>query len=102
MSQISQQIIDQTQEYGAKNYQPLPVVVSHAKGVWIEDPEGNRYIDMLSYYSALNQGHRHPRIIEALKKQADAVTLTSRGFHNDQLGHWYEKIRTRTTKDRTQ
>ncbi|HLR65793.1 ornithine--oxo-acid transaminase [Virgibacillus alimentarius] len=99
MSQISQQIIDQTQEYGAKNYHPLPVVVSHAKGVWIEDPEGNRYMDMLSSYSALNQGHRHPRIIEALKKQADAVTLTSRAFHNDQLGPWYEKICKLTNKD---
>ncbi|WP_100011436.1 ornithine--oxo-acid transaminase [Lentibacillus sediminis] len=95
----SQEIIDQTQEYGAKNYHPLPVVITKAEGVWVEDPEGNRYMDMLSSYSALNQGHRHPRIIDALKKQADAVTLTSRAFHNDQLGPWYEKICKLTNKE---
>ncbi|GAQ19649.1 ornithine aminotransferase [Oceanobacillus picturae] len=95
----SQEIIDQTQEYGAKNYHPLPVVISHAEGVWVEDPEGNRYMDMLSAYSAVNQGHRHPKIIEALKQQADSVTLTSRAFHNDQLGPWYEKICKLTNKE---
>ncbi|WP_060680570.1 ornithine--oxo-acid transaminase [Virgibacillus halodenitrificans] len=94
-----QEIIDQTQEYGAKNYHPLPVVVAKAEGVWVEDPEGNRYMDMLSAYSAVNQGHRHPRIIDALKNQADAVTLTSRAFHNDQLGPWYEKICKLTNKE---
>ncbi|WP_430787737.1 ornithine--oxo-acid transaminase [Virgibacillus flavescens] len=99
MSKSSQQIIDQTQEYGAKNYHPLPVVISKAEGVWVEDPEGNRYMDMLSAYSAVNQGHRHPKIIAALKKQADAVTLTSRAFHNDQLGPWYEKICKLTNKE---
>ncbi len=98
-TKTSQQIIDQTQEYGAKNYHPLPVVVAKAEGVWVEDPEGNRYMDMLSAYSAVNQGHRHPRIIKALKDQADAVTLTSRAFHNDQLGPWYEKICKLTNKD---
>ncbi|WP_164669529.1 ornithine--oxo-acid transaminase [Virgibacillus doumboii] len=99
MVQNSQQIIDQTQEYGAKNYHPLPVVISKAEGVWVEDPEGNRYMDMLSAYSAVNQGHRHPKIIDALKNQADAVTLTSRAFHNDQLGPWYEKICKMTNKE---
>lgn len=99
MSETSQQIIDQTQEYGAKNYHPLPVVVAKAEGVWVEDPEGNRYMDMLSAYSAINLGHRHPKVIDALKKQADAVTLTSRAFHNDQLGPWYEKICKLTNKD---
>src|SRR5690625_2569354 len=99
MSQTSQQIIDQTQAYGAKNYHPLPVVVAKAEGVWVEDPEGNRYMDMLSAYSVVNQGHRHPKVIDALKKQADAVTLTSRAFHNDQLGPWYEKICKLTNKD---
>ncbi|MBP1947282.1 ornithine--oxo-acid transaminase [Virgibacillus litoralis] len=101
MVQNSQQIIDQTQEYGAKNYHPLPVVISKAEGVWVEDPEGNRYMDMLSAYSAVNQGHRHPKIIDALKKQADQVTLTSRAFHNDQLGPWYEKICKLTNKEMT-
>ncbi|HLS60522.1 MAG TPA: ornithine--oxo-acid transaminase [Virgibacillus sp.] len=99
MVQNSEQIIAQTEEYGAKNYHPLPVVIQDAKGVWIEDPEGNRYMDMLSAYSAVNQGHCHPKIIAALKKQADAVTLTSRAFHNDQLGPWYEKICQLTNKD---
>lgn len=101
MANTSQEIIDQTQEYGAKNYHPLPVVINKAEGVWVEDPEGNRYMDMLSSYSALNQGHRHPKIIDALKKQADAVTLTSRAFHNDQLGPWYEKICKLTNKEMT-
>lgn len=88
----SKDIIQQTKTYGARNYYPLPVVVSKAEGVWVEDPEGNRYMDMLSAYSAVNQGHRHPKIIQALKEQADKVTLTSRAFHNDQLGPWYEKV----------
>ncbi|MBM7648480.1 ornithine--oxo-acid transaminase [Bacillus ectoiniformans] len=91
MSQ-SKQIIDQTEQYGANNYHPLPIVISEAQGVWVQDPEGNKYMDMLSAYSAVNQGHRHPKIIQALKDQADRVTLTSRAFHNDQLGPWYEKI----------
>ncbi|UFU00531.1 ornithine--oxo-acid transaminase [Radiobacillus kanasensis] len=97
----SQEIIDQTQEFGAKNYHPLPIVVSKAEGVWVEDPEGNRYMDMLSAYSAVNQGHRHPKIIQALKDQADRVTLTSRAFHNDQLGPWYEKVCKLTNKEMT-
>lgn len=88
----SQQIIQQTEQYGARNYLPLPIVISKAKGIWVEDPEGNRYLDMLSAYSAVNQGHCHPKIIKALKDQADKVTLTSRAFHNDQLGPWYEKV----------
>jgi ornithine--oxo-acid transaminase len=99
MSGNSQSIIDQTQEYGANNYHPLPIVISEAEGVWVKDPEGNKYMDMLSAYSAVNQGHRHPKIIQALKDQADRVTLTSRAFHNDQLGPWYEKICKLTNKD---
>ncbi|MFS3914909.1 ornithine--oxo-acid transaminase [Bacillus australimaris] len=93
------ELIQQTEQYGAANYHPLPIVISQAEGVWVTDPEGNRYMDMLSAYSAVNQGHRHPRIIEALKKQADRVTLTSRAFHNDQLGPWYEKICQLTNKE---
>ncbi|MBG9912011.1 ornithine--oxo-acid aminotransferase [Bacillus xiamenensis] len=93
------ELIQQTEQYGAANYHPLPIVISEAEGVWVTDPEGNRYMDMLSAYSAVNQGHRHPRIIEALKTQADRVTLTSRAFHNDQLGPWYEKICKLTNKD---
>lgn len=98
-TQKSQNIIEQTEKYGAHNYHPLPIVVSRAEGVWVEDPEGNKYMDMLSAYSAVNQGHRHPKIIQALKDQADRVTLTSRAFHNDQLGPWYEKVCKLTNKD---
>ncbi|MFC0477216.1 ornithine--oxo-acid transaminase [Robertmurraya beringensis] len=92
-------IIAQTQKFGANNYHPLPIVIEKAEGVWVENPEGDRYMDMLSAYSAVNQGHRHPKIIQALKTQADKVTLTSRAFHNDQLGPWYEKICKITKKD---
>lgn len=99
MVKTSQSVIDLTEQYGANNYHPLPVVISKAEGIWVEDLEGNRYMDMLSAYSAVNQGHRHPKIIQALKDQADKVTLTSRAFHNDQLGPWYEKICKLTNKD---
>jgi ornithine--oxo-acid transaminase len=92
-------IIEQTKKFGAPNYHPLPIVISKAEGVWVEDPEGNKYMDMLSAYSALNQGHRHPKIIGALKEQADKVTLTSRAFHNDQLGLFYEKLSMLTGKN---
>ena len=95
----SEQIIEQKDRFGAHNYHPLPVVISEAEGVWVKDPEGNKYMDMLSAYSAVNQGHRHPKIIEALKQQADRVTLTSRAFHNDQLGPWFEKVCQLTNKD---
>ncbi|MFL6557967.1 MAG: ornithine--oxo-acid transaminase [Bacillus sp. (in: firmicutes)] len=92
-------VIAQTEKYGANNYHPLPIVITRAEGVWVEDPEGNKYMDMLSAYSAVNQGHRHPKIIQALKDQADKVTLTSRAFHNDQLGPWYEKVCQLTKKE---
>lgn len=95
----SEALIQQSEQFGANNYFPLPIVISEAEGVWVKDPEGNKYMDMLSAYSAVNQGHRHPRIISALKAQADRVTLTSRAFHNDQLGPWYEKICKLTNKD---
>jgi len=89
---ISKEIIQQTEKYSAHNYNPLPVVISKAKGVWVEDPEGNRYMDMLSAYSAVSQGHGHPRIIAALKDQAELSTLTSRAFHNDKLGPFCQKL----------
>lgn len=95
----SEELIVQTEKYGAHNYHPLPIVISEADGVWVKNPEGKKYMDMLSAYSAVNQGHRHPKIIQALKDQADRVTLTSRAFHNDQLGPWYEKVCELTKKD---
>lgn len=96
----SEKIIELTNHYGAHNYVPLPIVVSEAEGIWVTDPEGNKYIDMLSAYSAVNQGHRHPKIIQALKHQADRVTLVSRAFHSDNLGEWYEKICKLAGKDK--
>ena len=99
MTKVTDEIIHQTEQFGARNYLPLPIVIHKAEGIWVEDPEGNRYMDLLSAYSAVNQGHRHPKIIQALKDQADKVTLTSRAFHNDQLGPWYEKICQITNKD---
>lgn len=96
---VTNNVIEKTKKYGANNYHPLPIVISKAEGVWVEDPEGNKYMDMLSAYSSLNQGHRHPKIVEALKAQADRVTLTSRAFHSDQLGPWYEKVAGLTQKE---
>lgn len=96
---VSEKIIKQTDKYGANNYHPLPIVISEAEGVWVKDPEGNKYMDMLAAYSAVNQGHRHPKIINALKEQADRVTLTSRAFHNAELGPWYEKVCKLSGKD---
>ena len=95
----SKDIIQQTDQFGAHNYHPLPIVLEKGEGVWVEDLEGNRYLDMLSAYSALNQGHRHPKIIEALKNQADRITLTSRAFHHDLLGPWYKQICDLTKKE---
>lgn len=92
-------LIQLTEEHGARNYHPLPIVISKGEGVWVEDADGNRYMDMLSAYSALNHGHRHPKLIQALKEQADKITLTSRAFHNDQLGHFYQKVAQLTGKD---
>ena len=82
--------LDET--YGAHNYHPLPVVISKAKGVWVWDVEGKKYIDMLSSYSAINQGHLHPRIVKAAKDQMDRVTLTSRAFCNDRMGPFLKKL----------
>ncbi len=95
----SKRIIETTEKIGAKNYHPLPIVIAEGKGAWVKDPEGNRYLDMLSAYSAVNQGHCHPKIINALKTQADKITLTSRAFHNDQLAPFYEKVAELTGKN---
>lgn len=80
------------EEYGAHNYCPLDVVLTRGEGVWVWDVEGKRYLDCLSAYSALNQGHCHPRIVQAMKDQASRLTLTSRAFRNDQLGLFYQQL----------
>ena len=87
----SKELIEIEEKYGAHNYHPLPVVLSKGEGVHIWDVEGKQYFDFLSAYSAVNQGHCHPKIIKALTDQASTLTLTSRAFHNDILGH-YEKF----------
>lgn len=87
----SQQFIDLENKYGAHNYHPLPVVLARGEGVYVWDVEGKKYYDFLSAYSAVNQGHCHPKIINAMVKQAQTLTLTSRAFFNDVLGN-YEKF----------
>ena len=79
-------LLHSAERWCARNYEPLPVVLDRGEGVWVWDVRGNRYLDMLSAYSALNQGHRHPRIVEAAHRQLERLTLTSRAFHNDQMG----------------
>src|SRR3989337_1477132 len=88
----SQELIEIEEKYGAHNYHPLDVVIERGEGVWVYDVEGNKYLDCLSAYSALNQGHVHPRILNALIKQAEKVTLTSRAFRNDQLPLFYKEL----------
>lgn len=88
----SQYYIDLESAYGAHNYHPIPVVISRASGVEMWDVEGRKYVDFLSGYSAVNQGHCHPRIIKALTDQASALTLTSRAFYNDRLGEYEQFI----------
>src|SRR5258708_30023627 len=79
-------------EFGAMNYNPLNVVLTRGEGVYVFDVEGRRYLDCLSAYSAVNQGHCHPRILKAMVDQASRLTLTSRAFRNDQLGALYEEL----------
>ncbi len=95
----SKELMEMEQKYGAHNYHPLEVVISKAEGVWVWDPEGKKYMDCLSAYSAVNQGHRHPKIVEALKEQADKVTLTSRAFFNDVWPLFAKKLAEFTQKD---
>ncbi len=84
--------IDLEKKYGAFNYKPLPVVLHKGEGIFVYDTEGNKYFDFLSAYSAVNQGHCHPKIINALQEQAKLLTLTSRAFYNDRLGEFEQKI----------
>ncbi|MEP7289999.1 MAG: ornithine--oxo-acid transaminase [Chloroflexota bacterium] len=89
---LSETFIALEEKYGANNYLPLDVVIQEGEGVWVTDVEGKRYLDCLSAYSAVNQGHAHPAIRQALIEQASRVTLTSRAFRNDQLGPFYKEL----------
>lgn len=88
----TQKYIDLENQYGANNYAPLDVVLTKGDGVWVEDVDGNRYMDCLSAYSAVNQGHCHPRIMGTMQEQMGKLTLTSRAFRNDQLGLFYKEL----------
>ncbi|MFZ2098786.1 MAG: ornithine--oxo-acid transaminase [Anaerolineales bacterium] len=88
----TQQYIDLEERFGAHNYHPLDVVISRGEGVWVFDVDGNRYLDCLSAYSALNQGHIHPKILAAMLEQASKLTITSRAFRNDQLPLFYQEL----------
>ena len=92
VSSKSQYFLDLEEQYGAHNYHPLPVVLNKGKGVFVWDVDGQRYYDFLSGYSAVNQGHCHPRILASFMEQAQKLTLTSRAFHNDALGEYEEYI----------
>jgi ornithine--oxo-acid transaminase len=87
-SEISKKYIDMADKFGAHNYHPLKVVLTKGAGEWVWDIEGKKYLDMLSAYSAVNQGHCHPKLQKTLFEQAQRITLTSRAFHNDQMGPW--------------
>jgi len=90
--QRTDELIREAERWSAHNYAPLPVVIERGEGCWVWDVDGNRYLDMLSAYSALNQGHRHPVILGALMEQADRLTLTSRAFHNDRMGTFLKAL----------
>jgi ornithine--oxo-acid transaminase len=92
--------LEEADRYSAHNYHPLPVVLERGDGAWVWDVDGKRYLDMLSAYSAVNHGHRHPAIVRALKAQADRVTLTSRAFHNDRMGPFLHRLCELTGYDR--
>ena len=94
------EFIGEVDRWSAHNYGPLPVVLERGEGVWVWDVEGRRYLDMLAAYSAVNQGHRHPRIIRALEEQAARITLTSRAFHNDRMGPFLRRLCEATGFDR--
>jgi ornithine--oxo-acid transaminase len=88
----TQGAIEAENKFAAHNYHPLPVVFSRASGVDVWDPEGNQYLDFLSAYSAVNQGHCHPELVKALTEQASRLTLSSRAFYNDVFPKWAEKV----------
>ena len=92
MTLDSREIIEVSEKYGAHNYAPLPVVIERAEGIWVYDPEGEKYLDFLSCYSAVSQGHCHPRIVKALQDQAAKLTLTSRAFYNVPLGSFCKEL----------
>lgn len=92
ISTHTEEYIELAETYGAHNYHPLPVVIERGEGVWVYDVEGKRYMDCLSAYSALNQGHCHPRLVAAVRRQAEKLSLTSRAFHNAEIGPFFKQL----------
>ncbi len=92
VSSRTEEHIRLAETFGAHNYHPLPVVIERGEGVWVWDVEGKRYLDCLSAYSAVNQGHCHPRLVKVVREQAARLTLTSRAFHNDQTGPYFQQL----------
>src|SRR5215216_343758 len=88
----TEEYLREVERYSANNYHPLPVVLTRGEGVYVWDVDGRRYFDMLSGYSALNQGHSHPRLVRAVVEQAQRLTLTSRAFHNDRMGPFLRRL----------
>jgi ornithine--oxo-acid transaminase len=99
MTDRTHELIELDERYSTHNYHPLPVVVASGEGAWVTDAEGKRYVDMLSAYSALNFGHRHPVLTRIAHEQLDRLTLTSRAFHNDRLGPWAKALAELCGKD---
>jgi ornithine--oxo-acid transaminase len=95
----TEELLALAERYAAHNYHPLPVVIAEAEGAWVTDVEGNRYLDMLAAYSALNFGHRHPRLVAAAHRQLDRLTLTSRAFHNDTFPVFCRELASLAGKD---
>jgi ornithine--oxo-acid transaminase len=92
VSDRTQEFLAEADRWSAHNYKPLPVVLERGEGVWVWDVDGRKYLDMLAAYSALNQGHRHPAILAAARAQMEKITLTSRAFHNDQMGLFLREL----------
>ena len=88
----NQSRMDLENRFGAENYLPLPVVLDRGEGAWLWDVEGNKYLDMMSAYSAVSHGHGHPRLVRALKEQAEKLAIVSRAFHAEPLGPFLEKL----------
>lgn len=88
----TKEMIQEVEKWSAHNYHPIPIVIAEGEGIWVTDVEGNKYMDMLAAYSAVNQGHKHPKIVQALIDQAGKMPLTSRAFHNDKMGAYVKKI----------
>jgi len=92
LSKLSVELVSKEDQFGAHNYHPLPVVLDRGEGVFVWDVDGKRYFDFLSAYSAVNQGHCHPKIVDAMVDQARKLTLTSRAFYNNVLGEYEEYV----------